>query len=815
MNLGPWIAWMLGLQDVERIDRIDPALAASWAREAPAWLFFGWLGFTAAAMLFYVKYQPGRRIGAKLALASVRAVVLGLLLLILAEPVAELRLRIHRRSELWLVFDGTESMALADRLPFDEQTRLAEAVGMAAPAVGDDEKPVYPSRVDYLKAMVARDEDNLLKQLSERYQLRVFLFEGPGEVRQLELSSGASDQYDGHFLAEQLTTDGTATDLHAALAALAGGGRAENLAAVVLMSDFNHNSGPSPHEAAVRLGVPLLAVGVGPSQPVDLKVTLDAPAKGRRDKTADVAVELESAGLPDREVTVTLTEQWTRAGESTAEKLVEEKTVRLADGRVNVPFSYKPEETGSVVLAARVEPLDEELIDQNNTSRRKMAVDDDIIRILYVAYEPTWEWRFVKEVFHRHKDVGEAGFRTYLRSADPTVRESNPLFETTLVSPRSEFFETDVVILDGVPAAVLSPRFCEMTKELVLEHGGGLIVLAGTRFGPGELADTALAELLPVVVDPAARLRSDKPFDLQRTPKAASVEFMQLQDTTAENDRAWGNLGPLHWYQPVLRPRSGAVVLAEHPTDTCVDGKMPQPIIAYRRFLEGQVIYCGFNEIWRLRRKHGERYYGRFWAQMLHRLSSPRATGGEKRFSVRSDYREYRPGDEAVITVRALNADYRPLAESDIPGHVLRAQWLLPGDVPSEPSEPRPIRIPSLTEGTFEVRLPLSLAGRHEVLVTDPITNEQASVAMDVASLPLEDIEARRNVALQESLARDTGGRSFDLAGVHDMVETIESAQRIETTTKIVPLWNTWLAFICVIALLLGEWLARKWINLT
>ena len=106
---------------------------------------------------------------------------------------------------------------------------------------------------------------------------------------------------------------------------------------------------------------------------------------------------------------------------------------------------------------------------------------------MYVAYEPTWEWRFIKEVFHRDKLVGMQGFRTFLGSSDPQVRESNVLFLPTLTPKRSEFFANDVIFLDDMPRAALSDRFCEMVKEFVGKFGGGLVVIAGPRFGPREL----------------------------------------------------------------------------------------------------------------------------------------------------------------------------------------------------------------------------------------------------------------------------------------------------------------------------------------
>ncbi len=140
---------------------------------------------------------------------------------------------------------------------------------------------------------------------------------------------------------------------------------------------------------------------------------------------------------------------------------------------------------------------------------REVNIRDDFLRLMFVEYEPTWEWRFIKEVFYRDKLVGTRGFRTFLRSADPKVRQSNELFLPTLTPQRSEFFANDVIFLGDMPAGTLSPRFCELVKEFVGKFGGGLVVIAGPRFGPGQLAGTPLADMLPVVVDGDYKVRDD------------------------------------------------------------------------------------------------------------------------------------------------------------------------------------------------------------------------------------------------------------------------------------------------------------------
>ncbi len=130
----------------------------------------------------------------------------------------------------------------------------------------------------------------------------------------------------------------------------------------------------------------------------------------------------------------------------------------------------------------------------------------------------------------------------------------------------------------------------------------------------------------------AAKLQDQKEFILQMTPAAEQFDFMQLGVDGAENRKAWLNLGPLPWYQPVSRLHPLATALAVHPKDMCVDGKTPQPLIAMRRYGRGEVVYLGFDETWRLRRKYGELYYRQFWGQMIHRLGLSHTLGSQKRF---------------------------------------------------------------------------------------------------------------------------------------------------------------------------------------
>jgi len=69
-------------------------------------------------------------------------------------------------------------------------------------------------------------------------------------------------------------------------------------------------------------------------------------------------------------------------------------------------------------------------------------------------------------------------------------------------------------------------------------------------------------------------------------------------------------------------------------------------------------------------------------------------------------------------------------------------------------------------------------------------------------------------VSLQKEIARATRGKSYDLTTVGQLADEIELLAQTDTSIEVIPLWNTWVCFIGVVGLLLGEWLLRKWVNL-
>jgi hypothetical protein len=815
---------LLGIERIESIDSVGLTFAARWAEEHAFWIFVLALALVAGSIWFYWQLQrqgsPGRRI----ALGVVRGIVLLLLLLALADPVLQLKLVHQQRPLLYVIFDGTESMSIGDEYSTGEQAAIDRAVGAPRGAASSSKR----SRMEYVQQILRKPQDNLLSRLIHDCQADVeaFTFDGntTSQLRKLGAATGGKRRLDAIQIADQLKATGQVTALGSVLEEVQQQFGSRRLAGVILFSDFDQNSGPSPaagaQSPAARLRTPIYTVGIGATEAADLAVDLQTDAKMKKAERSTIQVHVRQTGFNGQSATVRLTAKKLSGEEAlpTGEMVVGQRLIVLNSPVQTIDLPFTPEDSGRFEFTATIDKLEGEAIAQNNQATRQVNIVDDYLRLMYVAYEPTWEWRFVKEVFHRDKLVGMAGFRTFLSSSDPRVRESNSLFLPTLTPKRGDFFANDVLFLDDMPRSALSDRFCDLTKQFVSQLGGGLVVIAGPRFGPRELYQTPLADMLPVIIDPNAEMRSapDRPeFRPRLTPHASRYSFMQLGGDAAESSRAWDNLGKLPWYQPVAMPHPQAEVLLEHPTDKCADGKTPQPLIAIRPYGKGgagEVVWIGFNEMWRLRRLYGEKYYRQFWSQLIYRLGMSHVLGAEKRFVVSLDQPQYRAEDKVTVSVEAYDEHYEPLTDEKLAERGLSAELIVPAQAGTRT---QPLVAPMLHKGLFELQFPVTAVGSYSLRVKDPITGKLSEQRFEVSALSAERRRGVRDQQLQLELAQATGGKSYDLTTVDRLPQDLKLKPTSEQVTQNCALWATPLWFVAVVLLMLGEWIIRKMIRLS
>jgi hypothetical protein len=136
----------------------------------------------------------------------------------------------------------------------------------------------------------------------------------------------------------------------------------------------------------------------------------------------------------------------------------------------------------------------------------------------------------------------------------------------------------------------------------------------------------------------------------------------------------WQELPELYWYFEAPRKKPLALVLAEHPTVAGAGGKLP--LIVYQFLGSGKVTFHAFDDTWRWRFRSGDKYFGRFWVQVVRFMARSRLVGQHQA--------EIQPTAAATSGVNPSSsgsvperAQHRPAARDDPgrAGNQARASW--------------------------------------------------------------------------------------------------------------------------------------------
>ena len=90
----------------------------------------------------------------------------------------------------------------------------------------------------------------------------------------------------------------------------------------------------------------------------------------------------------------------------------------------------------------------------------------------------------------------------------------------------------------------------------------------------------------------------------------------------------------MFWYLEAPRRKPAALVLAEHPTATGSDGKLP--LVLYQFVGAGKSMFHAFDDTWRWRFRSGDKYFGRFWVQTIRFLARSKLVG-QRQAEVQTD----------------------------------------------------------------------------------------------------------------------------------------------------------------------------------
>lgn len=783
----------------------------------------GWLVFVfllvvigIASVVFFYLLEKGTLNWIRRAfLIGLRCGLLFFLLFLILRPILLVEFKGNQPRGVAFLIDNSQSMTQRDRRLTDgDRARVAISHGKLPldtkitdkmPSIPD--APKDPSRVEMVKAILNHPELRLVPSLEKRGPLRPYFFgsdlQGTRDVK--------------GDLVENLIASFSASDSKTALAdsivKILESKDAELPAAIVAFSDGQDNASKyTLIEAAEKCAiarVPLHLYGVGTSEGATLQIKeLGAPDTLFVDDNVTVPLRWRAQGFKKGTAELTLT---------LGGKVIEKRKLNLQTGEdlrdavgFVVPKDPEKRETQDLVATIEYRSGNETFKD---TLKRTIRVADTKIKILYIENSPRWEYKFLQPALLRDRRI-EPEF--ILVNAAPEVAKSGKPFVAEFPKTREKFFEAkyNLLILGDVPSGYFSKEQQEWIREFV-QNRGGLIVMAGRQNMPASYENTPIGELLPVEfkkekfgIDAETRTQEYPPT---LTNEGLRTDWLALADTAEENLDVWQKkLMGFHWNYPVTKLKPAATALLVNPRAPKIgEPPTPMPILATHNFGKGQVLWLGTDESWRWRWNYQDKYFVRFWGQLIYQLGLPSLLGDStKRSQMALEHSQATVGKQSTVYVRLLDKDFNPRKDAKVEAEL--------DHVDAKPGEERktPIVLNAISgrPGEYAVLLPNNRPGRFELHVKNPELNTFSFRVELPAKHELE--ESGMNEKALRDAAMVSGGRFYREEDLGQLASSIASQSKEVTMPQEVLLWNP-LAILVFLALITMEWLIRKFSDLS
>jgi len=333
-------------------------------------------------------------------------------------------------------------------------------------------------------------------------------------------------------------------------------------------------------------------------------------------------------------------------------------------GQVQDMLVFTPQAEGEGDFTVRVPVEREEVFSANNERGFHLAVRKEILKVLVVDSQPRWEFRYLRNALMR--DPGVAMNAVLYHPALGAGEGAGYLKE--FPAKREDLQSYDVIFLGdvGVGGGMLTPENAMMIKGLVEQQASGVVFMPGALGRQKSLADSALADLLPVETDyvKGTGFASGAEARLELTFRGRDHWLTMLATDPGANQAVWRGLPGFYWYAPVVKAKPGAEVLAVHEAARNPNGRIP--LLVTRAAGNGKVLYMGTDSAWRWRKGVEDTYHYRFWGQVVRWMAHQRHLSQDE--GVRFFYTPETPkrGDKVRLNATVLDKLGIPISEGKV-----------------------------------------------------------------------------------------------------------------------------------------------------
>ncbi|MCM8533262.1 MAG: hypothetical protein NE330_18985 [Lentisphaeraceae bacterium] len=738
------------------------------------------LGFY--AWLMYKKESPATTGKQLVILTVLRFATCFLLMLLLLQPKIKLDTQESSRTVLPVLIDVSQSMGIVEKKASDSYLKeMAEAGGVR------QQDAAQSSRLELVSNILNNKELGVIDELKEKYAVKFYLFDQ--KTRQLQTDTD---------LITLPTAEGEATGLGPAISYVEESLKGLPVANMIIFSDGIHNKGESPLEVARALkekGTRLFPVGIGMPENIDLKVR-NVNVSELLFKGDDVAVNVvfEGSGIEETELEAVL---------YMGDKVVGRKVVTCQNGIFKQIFIVRPETKGDFEFRVALEKHQDEYFTGNNEVSRQVSVIDSEIRVLLAVGNPSWEYRYLKGMLDSDKRFKT---KVFIRSGDMSRSNSDEQFLSSF--PFEKLNEIDCIILNNIDRDYFSTERMKQLQDYVSNKGGSLIMISAPSGTPGSFTGTPIEEMLPVtirkVTEPEEEdfsKKNTRAYPLRLTEDGRESIITRLTPHPEENAKLWEKLPGQYWYYKGIRKlKPGAVALVEHGKVTNEYGAIP--LMAYQRFGRGQVLFLGFNSIWRWRFRIGSKFTDRFWGQTMQNLGLPHLMGNMHNVSIETVGRDFAAGEKIDVTCRVINESLSNSIGDDI--------TLIASEFEGENvKEFKIARSAMSNEFLGSIVLP---EGSWDLQVQGQENEARQRIRIQKSNLEFEKTSMDK-VQLSR-IAEISGGQFISVSQIADLPQLVSEKVRLNRVVYEKSLWDSWIFLILICVFTASEWLLRKKENL-
>ena len=839
--------------------------------KSPGWAVYAIVGVALAIGLSLWLMRLERKLVSRTVgwtLMALRLLVLATLLLTLLQPVLTKQFDVAQRGRVVVAIDGSLSMETQDRhASLGEKLRWAQALGMLGneetrPLIdkwvasteagkepnwlGTDDPPKNPTeqassdararqindslqelavmpRVEFVRRLLQAQPRELLDRLAEVIPIDVRLFateQQSASDKELAsiLQSARADLIPGGTDALQMLQSVTSEE------------GAGEIRAIVLLSDGRQTAPGDVAGAGQRLGslgVPVYSIPIGSRLPPrDLSIAaMDAPEAVFLNDKALIRTVIGTSGFEGEPLIVRLE----RDGMT-----VDQQAVTPATDTATVSFSVPSDKAGRYEYKVTTDVQQGELREDNNARDVNLQVVDNKARVMLVEGDARWEFRYLKNLLDRDKQVEPLTvlFR------QPYLDLLNQSFISSKLPDIDAFKEqlalTDLLVVGDVGPDDVEPGMWELIERAVTRDGLTLIVIPGRRHMPQDFTSETLSALLPVNEFRqrlAEQFQASVPdadqtmFHLSLTLESSTLPMFQLSPDPATRDAALAAL-PGHPWVYGATPKPGASVWAT----ASIPGVQidPEPAIIHHDYGFGQVVWMGIDSTWRWRRRAGDEWHYRFWGQLIRWAARNKASAGndDVRMTLSDVVIDETESVEAVVRWNPKLLAQLQGATAEVVATLIDSEPVTgqnptkptPGDPEAPNQEKRFVavllpsadvperftgRLPRLTAGTWRVQLKVAggtiqmkEAVQSELLVRKQLSAELANVSC--------------NRDLLRQLSELSGGEMIEPFDAERLISLVQPKEQAEEKLQERTLWDHWLILLLFFTLLTSEWVIRK-----